>query len=238
MKPLHLFIFLSVISIALAAEINDSQITDGTTILFINETRYYEDLIVSPGIYFSNYRLNESSTESITFNISTAAILYENQTHRDLPYFSASSLTSKTITQNASDNQAMTIYITSACAGDGTIKDYICDGCTISSWSCINDGNNAILVLTGVNRGSTVISVEYYLSNQFVYSVCQNLTESMGKAAIWFGLIIIAFFAFMVIGVWQNQDLPDTSSIGLFLIGLGTAAVVLVIYIIIISQMC
>jgi hypothetical protein len=230
-----------ILPVVFSDSINHSIIRDSQSLtnITINETRYYDQLIAEDtgGIYIAGWR--HSGTEKTTFNITAQNLsLFENQTYSDLPYILATSTaTDKYVRQNVSDGWDITINVSSACSGSGTVKGYACDGCTVARWGC--EGTTAIIELTGVNRGNTRVYVsETHISSAQVYGYCGQMVENLSKAAVWFGIIIIAFFAFMVLAVFNSGDFPDTTSIAVFLMGLGTAAIILIIYLIIISQMC
>lgn len=220
MKKLILSIImcLLLLPMVMAASLNDSIIEGGTnTNITINDTIYFGELIIgSSGIYFENLTLSVSSTEKITFNITESnGDYYVNETDYDLPYFSSSSTSSKTITSalNESVNGSIIISYDSnfACSsGDnvGYLGSIVVGSTTFSEpFTC----NGGVIELDGVtlSSGNTSIALTYIAAST---SACNNFLQSIGDS---FGLaaiilIILAVGAIFMIMQGQGVDIKLT----------------------------
>lgn len=107
----------------------------------------------------------------------------------DLPYFSSSTSTSKTITSSLSQSITATVIVNAeACPINAVYQ-----GNAVSSSSCV-DGDTALFILSDVPNGNSILALNEY-SDQVSDNLCVTLFNSYGE----FGRYIPTIFAVLAL---------------------------------------
>lgn len=182
---------------------------------------YFENLTVSTGTEYLKYNLNiTESNKDYIFNSS----------RKDLPYISASSSTSKTITAtNFSVNSTVVLDVT-GCSADriGDEVNFVTVGGTQVTTSCLSS-TQIIIQNYEFPTGDTTFLIDYVTQQE---NGCNQTANSATKILTWLAaiavIITIGFFAQFIYSYLNNEDLFfDTETLLSILLIVGMTAVVL-----------
>lgn len=137
---------------------------------------------VSNSIYFENFR--RSGSEYITMNLTQEDASYLGT---DLPYFSSSSSTTKTITSTLSDSVTATVIVNADCDVIGTATY---QGNPVTEEDCTND--QATFILTDIPTGDSILLLS---ENGAIVDICAEsditFMDAAGIAGILLTIILI-----------------------------------------------
>lgn len=223
-KPILLIaIALFALPLASAVSLNDSILNATSLPLQINVTApiYFTELQVNESwIYFEDLRASEAATESITFNLTTAG----DYLGSDLPYFSSSSTSSKTLTSGIYEvNLTSATFTTQTGTAVCRFKSIKVNGEPTTSYSC-DAGVVTLAPVLSIVPGANTIAID------------QNYVNATSSTLMKNGLAVILAVVILIILIAPFGNGIPNLTMGQWIMYFIMALIELILIIILIEQ--